>query len=533
MKAWRALVLVAFVAHALWLQCVAEDAYITFRFARNVAEGHGFVWNPGSPPVEGFTNFLWVAISAAAYRLGLDLPHTAQALGLASAIATLLVSWQFARASLGVSDGVALLTMVMLAAAGPLAAWATSGMETTFFTLWVITAVYCADRFARTATVGAAVAVTVALFGATLTRPEGFGVAAIVLSVLGILSWRDERRTMPRAALVATALYLAGFAVYFAWRYHTFGYPLPNTFYAKTGGGLHQYSRGAVHVGYFMLHFVLPWLPWGVLAAWRAAEKWSATRPAPRRWSSWLPRRSGGIIAWSVVAGYTGYVVLVGGDYMAMYRFMVPVLPLLYVLFGAGIHQALDGLSIAGPRRAVLALMAVTTAAGIVVHSTPFEAAIFAPAPRMHGTYRGVNVERHYVNRFHVIGRFFAGLANQEPERTCSILTYDIGVVGYLTRCDIHDVLGIVDPVIAHQPAPTMMGAGLPGHEKQDLAYTYGRQPTYVMYTVQLRPAPAEWPRYPPALDARVRAEYQLRSAWLVDPLNHEAGYFTYLERKR
>ena len=217
---------------------------------------------------------------------------------------------------------------------------------------------------------------------------------------------------------------------------------------------------------------------------------------------------------------------------MAMYRFMVPVLPLIYVLFGAGIQQALHGLPIDGPRRAVLGLMAVTTAAGIFVQSTPLKGAIFAPTPRMHGTYRGVNVERHYVNRFTVIGRFFAELAARQPNRTCSILTYDIGVVGYLTRCDIHDMLGIVDPVIAHQPAPSM-GLGLPGHEKQDLAYSYSRQPTFVMYTVQLRPAPADWPRYPADLEKRVRTEYELRSAWLVDPLNHEAGYFTYLERKR
>ena len=66
MKLRLGLILAAFVAHAVWLRCIAEDAYITFRFARNVAEGHGFVWNPGEPPVEGFTNFLWVVISAAA-----------------------------------------------------------------------------------------------------------------------------------------------------------------------------------------------------------------------------------------------------------------------------------------------------------------------------------------------------------------------------------------------------------------------------------------------------------------------------------
>jgi hypothetical protein len=279
---------------------------------------------------------------------------------------------------------------------------------------------------------------------------------------------------------------------------------------------------------------VLPWLPWGFVRVWRAAEERSLTRMAAWRGSSLgLTRQPGGLIGWTVVAGYTSYVVLVGGDYMAMYRFMVPVLPLLYVLFGAGVQHALDGLSIGGSRRVVLALMALATGAGIFVQSTPLEGTIFAPTPRMHGTYRGVNIERHYVNRFHVIGRFFAELADQDPGRACSILTYDIGVVGYLTRCDIHDVLGIVDPVIAHQPAPTTMGLGLPGHEKQNLAYSYSRQPTFVMYTVQLRPAPADWPKYPSGLDTRVRAEYQLQSAWLVDAVNHEAGYFTYLERKR
>ena len=55
---------ILFVAHAWYLRCVAEDAFITFRFAENLALGHGFVWNIGEPPVEGFTNFLWVVLCA-------------------------------------------------------------------------------------------------------------------------------------------------------------------------------------------------------------------------------------------------------------------------------------------------------------------------------------------------------------------------------------------------------------------------------------------------------------------------------------
>ena len=47
-----------FAAHAWWLACVAEDSYISFRFSRHLAAGHGFRWNLGEPPVEGFTNWL-------------------------------------------------------------------------------------------------------------------------------------------------------------------------------------------------------------------------------------------------------------------------------------------------------------------------------------------------------------------------------------------------------------------------------------------------------------------------------------------
>jgi len=180
-------------------------------------------------------------------------------------------------------------------------------------------------------------------------------------------------------------------------------------------------------------------------------------------------------------------------------------------------------------RRAVIGALALATIGGMLLQSTPYEQSVFSLTPHMHGTYRGIATERWHVNRFHVIARFFS---DQMPDHSGSILTWDIGVVGYDTRFAIDDALGIVDPVIAHSRPDASMGQGLAGHEKQDLRYSYSLRPTFVMYTVQLRPAPADWPRYPPDLEARVRAEYELKSVWLTDSRNDEAGYFTYMERK-
>ena len=50
-----------------WFVC--DDAFIAFRYARNLADGHGLVFNRGER-VEGFTDFLWVLELAGLWRLG-------------------------------------------------------------------------------------------------------------------------------------------------------------------------------------------------------------------------------------------------------------------------------------------------------------------------------------------------------------------------------------------------------------------------------------------------------------------------------
>ena len=50
-----------------------DDAYISFRYARNLIEGHGLVYNPGER-VEGYTNLVWTLFIAAGMKMGID-PH--------------------------------------------------------------------------------------------------------------------------------------------------------------------------------------------------------------------------------------------------------------------------------------------------------------------------------------------------------------------------------------------------------------------------------------------------------------------------
>jgi hypothetical protein len=59
------------LAWRLWF--VSDDAFISFRYARNWVEGYGLRYNLGEHvPVEGYSNFLWVVVCALGESLGWD-----------------------------------------------------------------------------------------------------------------------------------------------------------------------------------------------------------------------------------------------------------------------------------------------------------------------------------------------------------------------------------------------------------------------------------------------------------------------------
>jgi hypothetical protein len=113
---WIALAALLVVAigcawHFLWF---ADDAFISLHYARNWIEGNGLVFNPGER-VEGYTNFLWLALIAGCGRLGLDLPLAALALGLVAYAATIVLVHRVVR--LLVSDHDVIVSFAAVATA--------------------------------------------------------------------------------------------------------------------------------------------------------------------------------------------------------------------------------------------------------------------------------------------------------------------------------------------------------------------------------------------------------------------------------
>lgn len=539
---------ILFVLHALHLEVVVDDAYISFQFARNLNAGFGLVWNIGEPPVEGYSNFLWVLLLAAGERLGFNHAAAALVLGIAAGLGTLAYTFAVARRWCGQSRW-SWFMLVWLAAAGPLASWSSARLETALFAFFLIGSLYYLGSFARRGSNRDLILCCTQFFLGSLTRPEGIGLAAFAI-LIASLEWPKSQVPAEARALaerrsrlwVASALAIGlPFALYVGWRTVYFKSILPNTFFAKTGGGFEVLERGAHYVGFFARDYLLPWLPLLAVLAALAIERSRKTRFQPISRSEMEPveaaraaaRRAALLLELVLAAGicvvFVPYVMFVGGDYMPMYRFLVPLLPVMALLMIVLVAQLARGVELKGRARWAVTLAGLLTVALTFHHSTPLERDRFGRPAVLEGTYRGVQFQRWNTARLSQIGRFFREYGRPSGE---AIATRGVGAIAYFSAMPVIDVLGIVDPHIAR----VREQGTFPGHSKRDWPYVLASKPAFLVFFARLTPEPRPLvgliDDMGPSEIQQVKRDYRVVSTWMADPAAGEAGYFSFLELK-
>jgi arabinofuranosyltransferase len=265
---------VAVLTVVLW-RVTLDDAYITFRYARHLAEGYGLgAWNHAER-VEGYSSLLWTLLLAGAAWLGVDVRIASKVFGTAAALTVIAVLFRRR------DDRPAVLTGVFLALYLPFAFYAASGMEAVAFASLVTLALFGAARWQPV--------VAPLLVG---MRPEGALVAGI--DVLA-LAWRRERWRWVAATAIAGGLTLLAIAVH---RWVAYGALAPNTYYAKVaGGGIGHVRLGLVYVGGWMLAHA-------VVAAFLAIGAVAVRRAGDHR----------GLTCLALFVAYVVYMASAGGD---------------------------------------------------------------------------------------------------------------------------------------------------------------------------------------------------------------------------
>jgi len=432
----------------LWASWLTDDAFISFRYAQNLVAGHGLVYNVGER-VEGYTNFLWTMLAAAGLWSGADIIFLAYISNILIGLAILFLSYWIASRQLG--SPWALLAALFVSTSQSLLVYTGrgSGLETGLFTLLVLAAGGCALHAETRRWYGVLFAL------ATLTRPEG--ILLMALTVMYQCLTLPQKQSNRLARIVANlkllapiiASYLIIFVPFFIWRLSYYGELLPNTFYAKTGGGLRQIPRGLGYTGRFLLSLGGPF---ALLSIAALVRDWRATL------ASWR----GYVLV--MIAAYTLYIIVIGGDHFPGDRFFVPLVPWFALMMADGIAQLYAGwrerLRLAAP----IALSAILL---LYTGNALFRGADFEIVIK--GDDESLGIWRE-------LGWWFSDHARPDE----SIAAMGAGAIAFYSDRTTIDLLGLNDKHIARVQSDTI-GAGTAGHEKRDPAYVLNvRKPTYI-----------------------------------------------------
>lgn len=435
--------LVGAVAHAALYDAPFEDAYITYRYAENLAAGQGLVYNPGEI-VDGYSSPLWTVLLAGLNRIGLSLPAIAPIASLLCGLAAITIAASMAARQLGGHGPLAVVPAAVWVAHGGWAYFASSGMETMLFLLLLMGGLSLLTE--PVAVRGAMVAGSLLALSA-MTRPEG--VAYVILIVVALLA------TMPRrAAWTTVGTFVALYVPYFAAHWVYYGSPFSNTYYAKASLSATLLVAGLNRTEVYLTSH----------GGWLALLA-----------TAFMVWKSKGGQFWCLVAAVelASIVtnVVAGGDTFAFHRFMLPLVPLGAL---AVIETVRARLLWTRPSGLLLGVCAAC-----VWLSWTF-AATYLPVISV-TTKRDKSERQFYLDIRQVNDDYFtvgSWLGRNLPRRTV-IATNAAGIVPYTSGFRTIDMLGLNDRHIAHRPIP--LGHGVRGHEKHDVGYVLGREPDVIL----------------------------------------------------
>lgn len=462
-----------FALHRLGYPLIGvDDANIYFVYARNLANGYGFVYNIGGERVEGFTSLLWTIICALAFRFTAFPEITLLIINIllvSLGIAYVLDYLQQTSAAKGSSWRIGLfwsaVFLVIVFSSPRYIVWNTiTLMENALWsTLLLLTTLFVIKDHPSSSTIHAGfLSLSILML---LTRPESFLWVAVFLGVLfirftytGGIAYALKRLAPSIAGILLTVILLTIFRIQY------FGYPLPNTYYAKVSPSLaYNLQEGLLYlIRYFISDPIASISVLAVLLACIYSLLW----PALGRGEFYLP-----------FIAATGLLVpvLIGGDHFGSFRFYQGVYPitilcLIYfvrVLLGkaAGIWMVPGKLS--GLRTYVFTGLAIVLLFGFGAEETNAWSSF---PTEIQGEFDIARSDR-------IKGDFIQGLFSPLP-RLPSVGVIAAGGIKYAYAGEIADLVGLNNTVMAHNHGDRI---GYKGHAAFEMETFFKLKPEVVL----------------------------------------------------
>ncbi|HEY2981343.1 MAG TPA: hypothetical protein VGJ22_09205 [Anaerolineales bacterium] len=464
----------SFDVHGQRYFTLVDDAMISMRYARNLAQGQGLLWNPGQPPVEGISNLGWTLAMALIHLLPFSSARISLVVMLVAALlllANIVVIFKIVRALDPTAELAPLIAATMTAFYFPLVFWTLRGLEVGALALTIGLALLLTLRLAHDPRPVSARWLTLVLVVAVLIRMDAILQVGLLLIYAGLTVGAAPRqrfgfvpfsrsapppgtvqRDMPGGESHGNRFFVIGLpifvtvltllAILLIQRLY-YGDFLPNTYYLKVNG-VSAWER--VRVGLLSLNdyasrdFLMPMV---LALIGLAAFKELRTRESP--------------LFFGLFAVQIGYSVWVGGDYAeelvdAANRFIVQGMPALFVLFALAMDRFLRHRA----RAAFQAALAVAIGLGalLVVSGEPWSKWAISNAPMLRTDIQRTKLGLHIQ-------------AHTDPRAVIAV--HAAGQIPYFADRTSIDLLGKNDPVIAKGPPATGFA---PGHNKWNYEYS-------------------------------------------------------------
>jgi len=459
--------------HVNYFRFVCDDAFISFRYAKNLIEGHGLVYNIGEK-VEGYTNFLWTMLLSLFMRLGMNVVTVSQVLGGLFSLSTISLLLRLNQKLYPRDNLFNYLAPLFLVGCGAYAAWSTGGLETSFYTflvflgsLFLVTGM---DKPLCSAISGMVFAL------ACLTRLDGLIFAGVTFVLYVNFCVRKKQIGLKNIYFWALS-FLIPFLIYFFWRWSYYGKFLPNTFYVKVGSES-LYQQGFIYLFDFVSRF-WAWLfliPLAFLSRTiRSNENLKFIVPY--------------FVTLTLV--FSIYVIYIGGDFMDMFRFFVPVLPFFFFLIQEGFRGMYDySLALRGKIQKRLMLYSEVALTIICLFFLVYPSKE-SNRSWSRGGIDSIGILRDSVRLWSKVGIMFKGIARPGE----SLATTAAGAIPYYSELYTIDELGLT------LLSPTELKARnipRPGHWKEVTdEFLISQKPTYILGHPKLhdefKPAQGVW----------------------------------------
>lgn len=441
-----------------------DDAMISMRYANNLAQGNGLVWNIGEK-VEGFTNPLMVFIMSAAITIFGE-NYAAlfiQLLGLSCLVVNIYLVIKILKKSLGeeyATDFFIFSGTFLVMTFYPLIYWSVFGMDTGILTTLVLLSIYVSIYKNKPKKINFLLAIILGLI--YLTRPEGL--LFITLFYIFRLSKYIYDKTGWFKIITEGTVTLIPIIAYQIFRVNYYGQNYPNTYILKATGmplldklknGIGFYEPFLNRVEFLLFAITLFFFVYLFESNTPLKEKVVQLFVGKFRFITFF--------SLSFVV-FSAYQIFVGGDpWPPAWRMTVPYIILMFIAFICSMAKLKQSFNL----RSDLTL-AFTSC-------IMFSFVIFAPFDYHYDFMR----LEPYQTRNNAGNVNVALIINKLTTNNATVLSSWAGTIPYLTHRYSIDPLGKMDPYIARLP-PDLSGAfsstrgmySVPGHNKYDLNYS-------------------------------------------------------------